>query len=95
MMLEDLSTSRQRIFFLCSVYLFEVITLENQQCVYAKTNAQINCAVILCLCLYTIHSIMPLLNYEFEISSFKLFSVVIQPGLCQTWSEIQINGFLM
>ena len=29
------------------------------------------------------------------ISSFKPASVTVQPGLCQTWSEHQIVGFLM
>ena len=30
-----------------------------------------------------------------EISSFKPASVTVQPGLCRTWSETQIVGFLM
>ena len=35
----------------------------------------------------------PLLNSK--ISSFKPASEAVQAGLCQTWSETQIVGFLM
>ena len=38
-------------------------------------------------------SAIPLLP-EYEISSFKPSCVVVQPGLCQTWSETPKTGFL-
>ena len=41
---------------------------------------------------YTDSTIPPLLKYE--ISSFKLSSVTVQPGLCMTWSETPKTGFL-
>ena len=46
-----------------------------------------------CLCFHYTDSIITLLKSE--ISGLELFSVLVQPGLCQTWSEIQIVGFLM
>ena len=41
---------------------------------------------------YSDSTIPPLLNSE--ISSFWLFSVLVQVGLCRTWSETQIVGFV-
>ena len=41
---------------------------------------------------YTDSSIPLLLKYE--ISILQPSSVVVQPGLCRTWSEIQKTGFL-
>ena len=38
-------------------------------------------------------STIPLLSKS-EISSLKAFSVAVQPGLCQTWSETPKTGFL-
>ena len=47
-----------------------------------------------CLCfLYTDSTIRLLLISK--VSGFQLYSVTVQPGLCQTWSETQIVGFLM
>ena len=46
------------------------------------------------LCFRYSDSTIPLLLIS-EISSFWLFSVLVQVGLCQTWSEPQIVGFLM
>ena len=31
---------------------------------------------------------------KYEISSLQPFSVAVQPGLCQTWSETPKTGFL-
>ena len=45
----------------------------------------------LCFC-YT-DSTIPLLSKS-EILSLKAFSVTVQPGLCQTWSETLKPGFL-
>ena len=46
------------------------------------------------LCFRYMDSTIPLL-LKSEISSFLPSSVTVQPGLCQTWSETQIVGFLM
>ena len=45
------------------------------------------------LCFRNTNSTMPHL-LKSEISSFQLSSVAAQAGLCQTWSEPQIVGFL-
>ena len=42
---------------------------------------------------YTDSTIPPLPKYE--ISSFLLSSVTVQPGLCMTWSETPKTGFLI
>ena len=53
-----------------------------------------NCKADQCLRFrYTDSTIALLLKYE--ISSFLPSSVTVQPGLCWTWSETQIVGFLM
>ena len=46
------------------------------------------------LCFRYKDSTLPLL-LKSEISSFLLYCVTVQPGLCQIWSEPQIVGFLM
>ena len=45
------------------------------------------------LCLRYTDSTFPLL-LKSEISSFYLFSELVQAGLCRTWSEIPKTGFL-
>ena len=45
------------------------------------------------LCFRYTDSTIPLL-LESEISSLLPSSVVVQPGLCQTWSETPKTGFL-
>ena len=45
------------------------------------------------LCFRFTDSTIPLLPKS-EISSLLAFSVVVQPGLCQTWSETPKTGFL-
>ena len=45
------------------------------------------------LCFRYIDSTIPLLP-KYEISSFWPSCVVLQPGLCQTWSESPKTGFL-
>ena len=45
------------------------------------------------LCFRYTGSTIPLLPKS-EISSLKLSSVVVQPGLCQIWSETPKTGFL-
>ena len=45
------------------------------------------------LCFPYIDSTIPLLSKS-EISSLYQSSVVVQPGLCQTWLEIPKTGFL-
>ena len=45
------------------------------------------------LCFRYSDSTIPLL-LKSEISSFWLFSVLVQAGLCRTWSETQIVGFV-
>ena len=45
------------------------------------------------LCFRYSDSTIPLL-LKSEISSFWLFSVLVQVGLCRTWSETQIFGFV-
>ena len=68
---------------------------------YAKTKAQISCADQLRsnrvsdqhLCFCYIDSTIPLLPKS-KILSFSPYSVIVQPGLCQTWSETPKTGFL-
>ena len=45
------------------------------------------------LCFRYSDSTIPLLPKS-EISSFWLYSVIVQPGLCRTWSETPKTGFL-
>ena len=45
------------------------------------------------LCFRYTDSTIPLL-FKSEISSLQPFSVVVQPGLCRTWSETPKTGFL-
>ena len=45
------------------------------------------------LCFRNTDSTIPQLS-ESEISSLLPFSVIAQPGLCQTWSETPKTGFL-
>ena len=45
------------------------------------------------LCFRYMYSTIPLLS-ESEISSIKTYSLVVQPGLCGTWSETPKTGFL-
>ena len=45
------------------------------------------------LCFRYMDSTIPLLP-ESEISSIKTYSLVVQPGLCGTWSETPKTGFL-
>ena len=53
-----------------------------------------NCTADQCLCFHHTDSAIPLLLIS-KVSSFKLHAVTVQPGLCPTWSETQIVGFLM
>ena len=55
-----------------------------------------NCAAIMCLCFRYIHvdSTIPL-PPKSEISTIYPSSVVVQPGLCRTWSETPETDFLM
>ena len=46
-----------------------------------------------CLCFRYTDSTNPLLP-KYEISSLQFSSVVVQPGLCRTWSEPPKTGFL-
>ena len=46
-----------------------------------------------CLCFHYTDSAIPLLAKS-EISCLLLSSVVVQAGLCQTWSETPKTGFL-
>ena len=43
-------------------------------------------------CLYT-DTTIPILH-KYEISSLQPSCVVVQPGLCRTWSETPNTGFL-
>ena len=78
--------------------LIRVASCENLLFAYAKTNAQISCNVTVQLIsifvLFYITSTIPLLPKS-EISSLKPSSVVVQPGLCQIWSETPKISFLM
>ena len=66
---------------------------------YAKTKTQISFAVttklisLTSLCFRCIDSTIPLLHKS-EISSLQSSSVVVQPGLCQIWSESPKTGLL-
>ena len=53
-----------------------------------------NCEADQRLCFCYTDSRIPLL-LKSKISSYKPFSVTVQAGLCRTWSETQIVGFLM
>ena len=46
------------------------------------------------LCFRYMDSTIPLLSKS-KISSLLPSSVIVQPGLCQTWPETQIVGFLI
>ena len=46
------------------------------------------------LCFRYLDSTIPLLPKS-EISSLQLYSLIAQPGLCKTWSEIPKTGFLI
>ena len=46
-----------------------------------------------CLCFRYTDSTIPLLSKS-KISSLLPYSVTVQPGLCQTWSETPKTGFL-
>ena len=46
------------------------------------------------ICFHDIDGGIPLLPKS-KISSLNVFSVVLQPGLCLTWPETPITGFLM
>ena len=53
-----------------------------------------NCTADQCLCFRrTDSTIIPLLISK--VSSFYIFSMTVQSGLCRTLSETQIAGFLM
>ena len=52
-----------------------------------------NCAADQRLCFRYMDSAISLL-YKSEISSLNPSSVVVQPGLCRTWSETPKTGFL-
>ena len=53
-----------------------------------------NCTADQRLCFrHTNSTILLLLIYP--VSSIQLYSVIVQPGLCPTWSETQFVGFLM
>ena len=54
---------------------------------------RINCGADQCLCFFYVDSTIPLLSTS-KISSLLPFSETVQSGLCQTWSEPQIVGFL-
>ena len=45
------------------------------------------------LCFHYTDNTIPLLPKS-EISSLQSFSVVVQPGLCRTWSETPKTGFV-
>ena len=47
-----------------------------------------------CLCFRYIGSAIPLLP-KYEISSLYPYCVVVEPGLCRTWSETPKTGFLI
>ena len=51
-----------------------------------------NCTADQLLCFRHMDSTIPLLRIS-KISSFCLYAVIVQPGLCWTWSETQIVGF--
>ena len=53
-----------------------------------------NCAADQRLCFRYTDTTMPLVPKS-KISSLKLFSVAVQPGMCRTWSETQKTGFLI
>ena len=53
-----------------------------------------NCEADQSLCFLYTDSTFPLLSKS-KISILSPSSVTVQPGLCQTWSETQIVGFLM
>ena len=59
-----------------------------------KTKAQISWAVDQQLCFRFIDNTTPLL-LKCEIPSLYASSEAVQPGLCGTWSETPMTGFLM
>ena len=52
-----------------------------------------NCAADQRLCFRYMESTIPILPKS-EISSLQQSSVVVQPGLCRTWSKPPKTGFL-
>ena len=65
---------------------------------FVKTKAHISCTVLSAahqhLCFFYIYSTIPLL-LKSEIASFSISSLVVLPGLCKTWLETPMTGFLM
>ena len=64
---------------------------------YAKTKAQISCAVtaqLISLCFHYVNSTIHLLP-KYEMSSLLPSSVAVQPGLCRTWPENWKTGFVV
>ena len=62
-----------------------------------KTKAQISCAVtaqLISAFVFTTRLVLSLFCLNPKFQAFKPASVTVQPGLCQTWSETQIVGFL-
>ena len=54
---------------------------------------RINCGADQCLCFFYMDSTIPLLSKS-KISSLLPSSETVQAGLCQTWSEPKLFGFL-
>ena len=65
---------------------------------YAKTKAQISCAVAAQLIqafVFAARVVQSLFFLNSKSQAFSFFSVTVQAGLCQTWSETPKTGFLV
>ena len=82
----------------CTYYSYMSHIMRKLEFATVKTKVQISCAVIAQListfvfASWIVQS-LSFVNPKFRVS--KPASVVVQPGLCRTWSEIHIVDFLM
>ena len=83
--------------FYANVYYFSHHNTKPTICICENKSADqlcSNCTADQRLCFRSIDSTIPHL-LKSNISSFQLASMAVQPGVCQTWSESKIVGFLL
>ena len=85
------------VIFCSVVWTCQGFKIEPSHVAYAKTKTQISCAVTAQLISAFVFDTDSTISHLLisKVSSLQLYSVTVQPDLCQTWSETQIVGFLM